>query len=60
MKNYNMIITAISVDTKGEVTWHKEELCGTLRQGCVLLESLREFVTQAYLLVDGEIISKLK
>ena len=47
MKTYNMIITACVLDKNSDLTWHKEEFVGTVRQAMILVDSLRGKATQA-------------
>jgi len=60
MKTYNMIITACVLDKNGDLTWHKEELTGSLRQGMALLESVKGLATQAWLMIDGTVYQAIK
>lgn len=55
MKTYNMIITACVLDKNGDLTWHKEEFVGTVRQAMILVDSLRGKATRAWAIADGEI-----
>lgn len=50
-----MIITACVLDKNGDLTWHKEEFVGTVKQAMILVDSLRGKATQAWAIADGEI-----